>query len=391
MPFPSRPSLVLSSTLAFAGTLAVACSHSSDTGGKPDASSPVSADAGPDATSGTSSEDGAAPLDAGPLPALVVEPDQGMTPIYDFVSSATKTIDMTMYELNDTTFTGLLTAAAAKGVVVRVILDQNLEGTTNTTAYNTLAATAGVTVHWANTTYAATHQKTITIDGTTSAIMTLNLAADEYSTSRDFAVITDDPNDVAAIETTFAADLTNATVTPPNGDDLVWSPTNSLSALTGIIGGAKATLFVENEEMGDYEIVNALKAAQARGVNVQIVMENSSDYQSEFTELVGAGVKLVTYQHSKLYIHAKAILADYGTSTAKVFIGSENFSNASLTENRELGLITSNATIMAGMNATLSSDFAGGKTYVPDAGAPPPPDDAGGDDAGATDAGDGGD
>ena len=38
-------------------------------------------------------------------------------------------------------------------------------------AYNTLSA-ATVQVHWADTTYAATHQKTITIDGTTSAIMT---------------------------------------------------------------------------------------------------------------------------------------------------------------------------------------------------------------------------
>ena len=50
---------------------------------------------------------------------------------------------------------------------------------------------------------------------------TLNLAADEYSTSRDFAVVTNDPKDVAAIETTFAADLANASITPPTGDDLV--------------------------------------------------------------------------------------------------------------------------------------------------------------------------
>jgi cardiolipin synthase A/B len=361
MPLPSRLAL----PVALATSFALACSHSSDTGiDRPDASPIAPVD-------GSS----AAPDDAGTTALqLVVEPDQGTTPIYDFVSSAKKTIDMTMYELNDDTFTGLLTSAATNGIVVRVILDTNLEGQTNTPAYNTLAATKGVIVHWANPTYAATHQKTITIDGTTSAIMTLNLAADEYATSRDFAVITNDPNDVAAIETTFAADLASASITPPTGDDIVWSPTNSESSLLGIINGAKSTLLVENEEMGDYDIVNALKSASGHGVDVQVVMENSSDYASEFTELVGAGVKLVTYQHSKLYIHAKIILADYGTSAARVFIGSENFSKASLTENRELGLITSNAGIMAGISTTLTSDFAGGKTYVPDAGTPPPPD-----------------
>jgi phosphatidylserine/phosphatidylglycerophosphate/cardiolipin synthase-like enzyme len=366
--------------LGLAGSSALACSGSSDTAnGKGDAST-----TSPPAEAGTaaSAEGGdASSSDAG-LPALIVEPDQGMTPIYDFVQSATTSIDMTMYELQDTAFTSLLVTAAGKGVAVRVILDQNLEMQPNQAAYTTLSATSGVTVHWANTTFQATHQKTITIDGKVSAIMSLNLDAEEYPTSRDFAVIEDDPNDVAAIEATFAADLQNASITPANGDDLVWSPTNSQTTLLGLLNGAKTSLLVENEEMGDYAVVNALKSAASRGVNVEVVMENSEDYQAEFVELEQGGVKLVVYQHSKLYIHAKAIVADYGTSAAKVFVGSENFSNASLTENRELGIVTTNAAIMGGIHTTLESDFAGGKTYVPDAGAPhdsgtTPPEDSG--------------
>ncbi|MGC1547173.1 MAG: hypothetical protein WA777_01480, partial [Rhodanobacter sp.] len=34
---------------------------------------------------------------------LVIEPDQGLTSIYNLISSAKSTIDMTMYELVDTT------------------------------------------------------------------------------------------------------------------------------------------------------------------------------------------------------------------------------------------------------------------------------------------------
>ncbi|MDR3385871.1 MAG: phospholipase D-like domain-containing protein [Rudaea sp.] len=66
---------------------------------------------------------------------LVTEPDQGLTSIYNLISSATKTIDMTMYELSDTTVEMLLAQAASDGVKVRVILDQNLEKSNNQAAY----------------------------------------------------------------------------------------------------------------------------------------------------------------------------------------------------------------------------------------------------------------
>ena len=47
---------------------------------------------------------------------LVTMPDDGLTAIYNLLSSATKTIDMTMYELTDTQVTSILTTAVSKGV-----------------------------------------------------------------------------------------------------------------------------------------------------------------------------------------------------------------------------------------------------------------------------------
>jgi phosphatidylserine/phosphatidylglycerophosphate/cardiolipin synthase-like enzyme len=347
-----------------AGLSVAGCSgHAAETASNTPPKTVTGADAGGvDAGEAGDGGGGGNGAEAGSGPTLVTEPDQGMTPIYDFVKSATKTIDMTMYELVDTTFTGLLTTAAANGVTVRVILDQNLEMSDNTPAYNALSA-GKVSVHWANPTYSATHQKTITVDGTTSAIMTLNLAAEEYSTSRDFAVITTDAADVAAIETTFAADFTNATITPPTGDNLVWSPTNALSSMEGVINGAQRTLLVENEEMSDDSIVSALSSAASRGVDVEVIMEDSSSYTTEFTTLKTAGVKIATYSHAKLYIHAKVMMADYGLGTAEVFIGSENFSGPSLVDNRELGIVLTDQAIMTSVNTTLTSDFNGGTAY----------------------------
>jgi cardiolipin synthase A/B len=297
---------------------------------------------------------------------LVTEPDQGLTAIYNLVASAKKSIDMTMYELTDITVSTSLAKAQAAGVQVRVILDQNDERTANTPAYNHLSENK-VAVHWANPNYAVTHQKTITVDQTTSAIMTLNLTPDDYATTRDFAVITNNPSDVAAIEATFDADFKNAAITPPTGENLVWSPTNSLSALQALINGASKSLFISQEEFSDTQIQSALESALKRGVAVTLVQENQEGkYSSILTPLKQAGAKIAVYTSTDskaYYIHAKSVLADYGTPQAKLFLGSENFTADSLGKNRELGLIFSDAACMTGVYNALTTDFKKGTAF----------------------------
>jgi phosphatidylserine/phosphatidylglycerophosphate/cardiolipin synthase-like enzyme len=291
---------------------------------------------------------------------LITEPADDYQQIYTFINSATTTLDMTMYELTDTTAEHDLAADAARGVTVRVILDTNLEKSSNTTAFNYLKAN-GVSVVWANTTYAATHQKTITVDGTKSAVMTGNLTSQYYSTSRDFAVVDTNQVDVKVIEKVFNADFAHTAITPTDGDNLVWSPTDSENQMLAVINSATGTLQVENEEMGLAAVTTALENAAKRGVNVEVVMTNTAnEYGTEFDALKAAGVHVSTYAATaSLYIHAKVILADYGTSAAQVFVGSENFSSASLNKNRELGLILVDSAVLTSLHTSLTSDFTG--------------------------------
>lgn len=295
---------------------------------------------------------------------LLTEPDNGLQPIYDLLSSAKKSIDMTMYELSDTQVTTILTKAVANGIAVRVILDQNNEKANNTTAYNTLAA-GKVAVHWANPTYACTHQKTITIDSATSAIMTLNLTPEDYATTRDFAVITNNSADVEAIETTFNADFTNAAITPPTGGNLAWSPTSSRSALTTLIEGATKSLLISQEEFADTGIQTLVEAALRRGVAVTLVQENlGGKYSPVLNSLKAAGAVIAIYSSKTgYYIHAKTVLADYGTAQASLFVGSENFSTDSLDENRELGLIFNDPGCMTGVYTAVSADYNNGTKF----------------------------
>lgn len=308
---------------------------------------------------------------SGPPPAVArtlytfPEADGSVTPLYALVNGAQKTIDMTMYELVDTTFSGDLVAACGRGVKVRVVLDQNLEKTSNTAAYTQLNGAANCRAVWANPVYQATHQKTITVDGTVSAILSLNLTSRYYKTTRDVGLVENDPADVAAIEATFNQDYVAAAVTPGNGDDLIWSPTTAQAALLGIINGATKTLLVENEEMGASNIVSALEAAAKRGVAVNIAMTDNTSYATEFAALKAAGCGVHVYPNTAtaLYIHAKALVADYGLSTQKIYMGSINFSIASMTENRELGLYISDALAAQSLNATITSDYAGAPSF----------------------------
>jgi cardiolipin synthase A/B len=295
---------------------------------------------------------------------LYTEPNAGFTWLYDQINDATTSIDMTMYELSDTTAEEDLVAAEARGVDVRVILDER-EESTNEAAYDYLTEN-GVSVVWSWDKYYYTHEKSIVFDGATADVMTLNLTSEYYSTSRDFAVVDTDANDVAAIVKVFNADYAHESVTPGAGDDLVWSPTTSETDLLDLINDAQYSLQIFSEEMDDSTVVDALCDAAEDGVTVQLVGENEDgEYNSEYNELYDCGVQISYYSSSTgFYIHGKVILADYGESTAKIFIGSQNFSNTSLTENRELGLIINNSAIESSVNSDFNTDFAGGTKWT---------------------------
>ena len=297
----------------------------------------------------------------------MVEPQDGMAPLYNFMSSAQRSIDMTMYELSDATAEKILIADHQKGVMVRVLLDRDYSGgSVNSSAYATLSA-AGVPVAWANDSEIF-HQKTITVDGTESAIMTGNLTPQYYSTTRDFVVMDRQAADVSAIETTFGSDWSGAAPSMGGeGADLVWSP-GAETDLVGLIDSATRNVTLENEEMNSTAIEAALRADAQRGIDVTVIMTSDSEWDSAFSELESAGVHVTLYPDTStaLYIHAKAI--DVDSTTA--FIGSQNFSTASLDYNRELGVITNSAAVVAPLSDTLLSDSSGGRQQGLGAGSP---------------------
>ena len=359
--------------VALAGVAALAAGGCSSAGSQ-QAQLPASASSSaPDSSAASAAASATAPAavhrpagHAGSLRVLT-EPQAGIGPVYRLISGARSSVDLSMYELADPAAETDLAADAARGVDVRVILDQDLEKSRNTAAYDYLSARR-VHVRWgpAGTIY---HQKTLTVDGVTSVIMTGNLVADDYPGTRDFAIIDTRPADVAAIVTTFNADFAGQSVMPPDGTDLVWSPTNASASVLAVISAATHSLAVENEEMDDPAVTAALAAAARRGVDVRITMTADSEWDPEFSELAAAGAHIRLYPDdaAALYIHAKAIVADAGPGQ-QVLVGSQNFSVASLGYNRELGIRTRSRAVVAAVSSALAADYAGAAPYSPPSG-----------------------
>jgi phosphatidylserine/phosphatidylglycerophosphate/cardiolipin synthase-like enzyme len=279
--------------------------------------------------------------------------------IYDFIEQATSSLNMTMYELSDTTVENDLISLESSGVDVRVILDQ-AEKSTNQAAYTKLED-GGVGVVWSSTAFTYTHQKTITINNDESLILSGNLTSEWYTTTRDYGVFDSDANDVAAIVAVFNADYKHSSITPSDGDNLLWSPTTAQSRLVSLVESATTSIDVEEEEFSDTALINALVDDAENGVTVRVVVEDPSDYSSEIKKLDNAGAQVVGYPESAaLYIHAKAIVVDYGQSDAKVEVGSMNWTSNSLGDNRELGIILSDTAAETVVENQFDADFAGG-------------------------------
>jgi cardiolipin synthase len=291
-----------------------------------------------------------------PTYTLTTVPEAGYQPVYRFISSARKTLDKA---------TAALIADAKRGVAVRVLLDSTAGNkAANQPAYNDLKA-HGVKVRWAWP-GVLWHQKSIVRDARAVAIMTCNLDASYYPVIRGWIVVTNKPATVAGVEATFNADFKKKHRPPtrgvvPKGSELIWSP-GAQSPLVKLIGSARpgTTLYAEDEQLDSAAIVQALVAAAKRGVTVDLTMSDSSEWVTAFNALVVGGVHVSLYVAGPpLYIQSKAISVNDRT----VYVGSINFTTPMMNDDRNMGIITTDPTVVRGITSTMASDFAGATPY----------------------------
>jgi phosphatidylserine/phosphatidylglycerophosphate/cardiolipin synthase-like enzyme len=292
---------------------------------------------------------------------LFVEPQAKEAPVLTAIRGATHSIWIEMYLFTNLDVIYALEDAAHRGVETRVLLEMNPYGGGDVSPrlLSEKLTAAGVAVRPANPAFTFTHAKFMLVDGATAYIMTCNLTQSALggsasATNREYLIADTHAEDTAAVAAIFQADW-DRTQPVVNDANLVVSPTNSRAKLTGLIDSARTTLLIEQEEMDDPGIEDRLIAAAQRGVKINItlaVFSDSASSPSEDVQRLRSGSVEVRYSHT-LYVHAKLILVD----GKRAFVGSQNFSAVSLDANREVGIIVSDAAVVAQLASVAQGDW----------------------------------
>lgn len=292
---------------------------------------------------------------------LYIEPDDGEHVITDAIRGAHQSVWLEIYLLSDTNVIYALEDDANNGIDVRVMLEPHPYGVGTSSVTRTMDElhAAGVKTQYTSPTFALTHEKGMIIDGTTAYVMTSNFtrsALGGYRTgteNREYGIIDSNTQDVQAVTAIFQADW-NHSQAQFNDPNLVVSPINSRNDFTTLIGSARHTLLIEAEEMDDSAIESALVSAAQHGVQVEVILPSSSLSSSTnqgIATIKQGGVQV--REDPRLYMHAKIMIVD----GSDAFVGSENISTQSLDQNRELGIIVADTSVLSRLESTFQSDW----------------------------------
>jgi len=284
---------------------------------------------------------------------VFVEPDDGTEPLVDELDQARCGIDVSVYILSSKEIIDGLIRAAARGGRVRVMLEQFPYGggATQQETINALDA-AGIETRWSGSNIQFSHAKFLVVDRQVALILNLNLTGAAFTRNREFGAITTDKTSVDQAQAVFEQDWTAQPIVPICGP-LIVSPTDSRERFLDLIDRADESISFYAEVIRDKDIVQALIAAESRGVVVRILVDDGidADSQDALADLYNGGAE-IRFMNG-LYVHAKALIIDGGL----VVIGSQNFTATSLDENREVAIVLADQPSLQRCAAVFERDW----------------------------------
>jgi cardiolipin synthase len=301
-------------------------------------------------------------------PHLIVEPDDGLQPVRELIESAEKFLLIKQFAFTEESLIDAVMGRKNAGVDVRVMLNPARSGgdRANDDTYEKLEG-AGISVQWSNPKFYVTHEKSIVADGKAALIATFNLHPKYFSLTRDYGIITYDPQRVAQIMEVFEADWNHLDWTPSNYQGLLWSNSNSRLHMAQFIDTAKQRLDVQHPKFVDAVILDRLVAAADRGVKVHVLCGGRHgisewdilDTFSSLRTLRRFGVKV--HKQKNLRVHAKLLIVD----NEHVLVGSMNIDRSAFDLRRELGVTMTSPAIVARLKEVFEADWSLSHPYDP--------------------------
>jgi cardiolipin synthase len=290
---------------------------------------------------------------------LIVLPDDTAKPILDAIEAAKKSLRVKMFLFSDPGLLKALIAAHKRGVKVRVMLNpKRRDGQSENEVTRKALSQAGIEVTDSNPAFDVTHEKSMVVDEATVFIKSLNWEPKNLTETRDYAVVTDQAEEVAEAVECFDADWDRKEF-GMDGRHLIWCKGNGRDRIAAFIDDARHSLFLQNERYQDPIILEHLVRAKERGVKVHVMARPPHTLKAgKLEEGVGAlrtmhdvGIKVHQLKHIKL--HGKMLMSD----GARAIIGSINLAPGSFDSRRELAIEVRDAHILNRLNEVVERDW----------------------------------
>ena len=271
---------------------------------------------------------------------LVVLPNDTVRPILEAIGAASKSLRVKMFSISDPHILAALIDAHKRGIKIRVMLNPaRRSGEIQNKGSRSVLREAGIDVLDTNPAFDVTHEKSMVVDDKLAMIASLNWEPESFEETRDYAVITTQPQEVAEIIDCFEADWSRKPFEPRKPSDLIWCP-GGRDEVARFIDSARHSLYIQNERYQDAIIVEHIVKAKLRGVKVHVMTRPSHSLRPEkLVEGIGdlrimndVGIGIHKIRHFKL--HAKMLLAD----RSRAVLGSINLSSGSFDSRRELAI-----------------------------------------------------
>ena len=297
----------------------------------------------------------------------VITPEEDHTKLVAAFKAAKSSIKVGIFGISSRIIGDALKEQIERGIKVTVICDNYcLQEGKRKEIFNELKS-AGADMYISSSLFSIAHWKMFVVDDSRAFISTMNFIT-RANQMRDFGIFTDDPVIVKEIVKVFAQDVENSKdqtgITPQiTSANLVWSPVNSEGKLVDLINSAQSTIEIWIENLGNFNVHAALKAAAKRKVDVRVLtsvcgmgMDHGPAYKN-YKDLLSSGVNVKGMPYpanpDMPYIHAKSIHVD----NKILFIGSENFSYNSLLKARELGIVLKNKKFQKTLSDYFEKDW----------------------------------
>ena len=243
--------------------------------------------------------------------------------LLDAIRGARIRLTLSLFRCNDEAILEELAAAAARGVLVEVLVTSRAKGGRKRQhkLWQALERTGAALRLYADP-VVKYHAKYLVADDGPAVVASLNFTRKCFRRTCDALVVTHDPAVVSGLRRLWTADRDRQPMPDDLTERLIVGPERARRQLTALIAGARKSLRIIDAKLSDPELVSVLNARRAEGLTVEICSgKRAGDLKS----------------------HGKLLLVDDAT----VVVGSLALAALSLDFRREVAIVVSEPSAVA--------------------------------------------